>query len=165
MKVNGIFASLRTTLSGLSTQVKRMNVISENIANAERVPDENGKVYQRKTLVYQGGKTPRGRSFADHMKLSMRATNDSHIAHSSTPDRLSDRLSANGDPYRVEEQKGEMLVYNPTHPNADENGYVRMPKVNLVEEMVDMISTSRNYEANVTVMDAAKNIAKRTLEI
>ena len=58
-----------------------------------------------------------------------------------------------------------MLVFKPEHPQADENGYVRMPKINVIEEMVDLISATRTYEANVSVMNAAKNIAKRSLEI
>ena len=66
---------------------------------------------------------------------------------------------------KVVEVKGEKLVYNPGHPRADENGYVRMPNVNVVEEMVDLISSSRAYEANTTVLDAAKRMAKNALNI
>jgi len=165
MKVNGVLNSLRTTLQGLSTQVRRMNVISENIANAERAPDKNGKVYQRKVLEFTGTRTSRARSFGDQMTLQMRRTNSGHIRDSHMPDRLSDMRNGQRDPYKVVEQKGELLVYNPNHPQADENGYVRMPNVNMIEEMIDMISTSRTYEANVTVMDAAKQIAKRTMDI
>ncbi len=165
MKVNGVLNSLRTTLQGLSTQVRRMNVISENIANAERAPDKNGKVYQRKVLEFSGTRTSRARSFGDHMTLQMRRTNSGHILDSNMPDRLSDMRNGQRDPYKIVEQKGELLVYNTNHPQADENGYVRMPNVNMIEEMIDMISTSRTYEANVTVMDAAKQIAKRTMDI
>ena len=66
---------------------------------------------------------------------------------------------------KIVEVKGEKLVYNPGHPRADENGYVRMPNVNVVEEMVDLISSSRAYEANATVLDAAKKMAKNALNI
>ncbi len=63
------------------------------------------------------------------------------------------------------EHKGEKLVFNPNHPQADDKGYVKMPDINMVEEMVDLISVSRSYEANVTVIDAAKQMAKKTFEI
>ena len=69
------------------------------------------------------------------------------------------------DQYKVIEEKGEKLQFDPNHPQADENGYVKMPDINMVEEMVDLISASRTYEANVTVINAAKQMAKRALEI
>ena len=65
----------------------------------------------------------------------------------------------------VEDNSPERLVYNPEHPDADENGYVHMPNVNIVVEMVDMISATRSYEANVTAFIASKNMAKDALEI
>jgi flagellar basal-body rod protein FlgC len=65
----------------------------------------------------------------------------------------------------VEDNAPERLVYNPEHPDADENGYVHMPNVNIIVEMVDMISATRAYEANATAFNASKNIAKDALEI
>ena len=161
MKVAGLFSALRTTLAGMSNQMKRMNVISENIANAERSPDEKGKVYQRKIVVPE--KTGSKRSgFKLKSTLSLRRSSaDQFTSQESRSKRLSDEVL----PVKVVAQKGVQLVYNPSHPRADENGYVRMPNVNVAEEMVDLISATRTYEANVTVLNAAKQMAKKAMEI
>ncbi len=161
MEVKGILSALRTTMGGLSHQMKRLEVVSENIANAEKSPDEKGRVYQRK-IIQPDSKSKLTRSKKDEFTLRMRKTNKNHMeAQNKSSNKGDEDLSG----IKVMEEKGEKLVYNPAHPNADENGYVKMPNVNLVKEMVDLISASRTYEANVTVMAAAKNIAKRSLEI
>jgi len=165
MADTGIFTALKTTLSGLSVQVKRLDLISENIANAEKSPDKNGKVYRKKLLISKGNAPKSSRSFSDDLKLKMRRTQTDHMMTSSEDIRP---LSGKKDeiyPYKVKEEQGERLVYNPAHPDANADGYVRMPDINPVEEMVDLISASRLYEANVTVMNAAKSIAKEALEI
>lgn len=153
---------MRTTVSGMSNQLKRLDVVSENIANADRVPDKNGQVYQRKVVVPK--KTNNyTRRFNDEMSLKMRRSSQGHM-----PSRKPvGPIAKNADPndLKIVEVKGEQLVYNPGHPRADANGYVRMPDVNVVEEMVDLISASRTYEANVTVLNAAKQMAKKALEI
>ena len=161
MKVNGIISAIKTTLGGLSGQMKRLEIISENIANAEKSPDKSGKVYQRQMIVSQGSGQTR-RTFNTELGNRLKATDPKHIQ----PGRSSSR-SRPDDPtnFKVVKEKGAKLVYNPGHPMADENGYVKMPKVNIVEEMVDLISASRTYEANVTVINAAKQIAKKSLEI
>jgi flagellar basal-body rod protein FlgC len=162
MKVEGIFSAIRTTLGGLSMQMKRMDVISENIANAEKSPDDNGNVYQRKVLEPRRQGSGLSRKFGDVLGLRM---NRSHHAHmqSSGPGKPGNPQALQE--FKVIEQQGEKLIFDPNHPKADENGYVKMPDINMVEEMVDLISASRSYEANVTVMNAAKTMAKRSLEI
>ena len=163
MEVKGIFAALRTTVRGLSTEMKRMNAISENIANADRTPDKNGKVYKRKIVVENpavGGKT----NFSSRLKSSMRRSKGMHLTES----RYEDHAKAKGsyeENFQIVELEGEKLIYDPRHPMADRNGYIRMPNVNMVEEMVDMITASRAYEANVSVMTAVKNMAKKAMEI
>jgi len=64
-----------------------------------------------------------------------------------------------------EDQSPDKLVYDPTHPDADEQGYVHMPNINIVTEMVDLITASRSYEANITALNAAKTMALKALEI
>ncbi len=163
MKVGGLFSALRTTLAGMSNQMKRLDVISENIANAERAPDKNGRVYQRKVVVPE--KTQKNRSkFAMKSSVHLKRTRPDHLTDQEGAEG-SKRLSENVLPVKVAQQKGEQLVYNPSHPRADENGYVKMPNVNVVEEMVDLISATRTYEANVTVLNAAKQMAKKAMEI
>ncbi|MCB0281036.1 MAG: flagellar basal body rod protein FlgC [Calditrichae bacterium] len=161
MKVQGVLAAIQTTVGGLDRQLRKLDAISDNIANAEKTPDKNGKIYKRKVLVSDTKKAEKS-TFADSLKLKMRTTDKNHMQPGSKP------LAANGkdkDDFEVVELDSEISVYEPNHPMADENGYVRKPDVNLVEEMVDLISASRIYEANVTVMNAAKNIAKKAMEI
>ena len=163
MEVKGIFAALRTTVRGLSTEMKRMNAISENIANAARPPDKNGKVYKRKIVVENspvGGKT----NFSSRLKTSMRRSRGMHLTES----RYEDHAKAKGsydENYQIVELEGDKLIYDPRHPMADKNGYIRLPNVNMVEEMVDLIQASRAYEANVSMMTAIKNMAKKAMEI
>ncbi len=147
-------------MGGLSTQMRRLELISDNIANAEKVPGKDGAVYKRKVLVSENENKPQLR-FNDEMKMRMRRTDDDHFE----PVGRSKAAAKEKAEYQMIEQDGEQMIYEPNHPMADENGYVRKPDVNLVEEMVDLISATRVYEANVTVMNAAKNIAKKSLEI
>jgi len=93
--------------------------------------------------------------------MKLRKTRTAHIQ----PGTEIAKTLKNSSDFKVIEHKGEKLVFNPNHPQADEKGYVKMPDVNMVEEMVDLIATSRSYEANVTVIEAAKQMAKRTFEI
>jgi len=164
MKVDGIFSMLNTTRTGLNNQLKRLEVISENIANANTYPDENGKVYQRKLVQDKIGGQRSRRGFANEMTLSMKRSRPNHIAPGGTDSNgvISGKNPAGP---KVVEVSGEQLVFEPGHPQANEAGYVRVSDVNVVSEMVDMVSASRAYEANVNVMNAAKQIAKKTMEI
>ncbi|MCK5519897.1 MAG: flagellar basal body rod protein FlgC [Candidatus Marinimicrobia bacterium] len=161
MKVSGIFTAIRTNLSGLSTQMKRLEAISENVANAETAPDVNGNVYKRK-IVDQRPLAKVSGGFGNEMALSMKRSSNGHFRGVGNQ---KDVINTNSDNIKIVELNKEKLIFDPAHPRADENGYVRMPDINVVEEMVDLISASRAYEANVTVLDAAKSMAKNTLKI
>ena len=163
MKVGGLFSALRTTMSGMSNQMQRLDVISENIANAEKVPDENGRVYQKKIVVPSKNANLPQSKFQNVLSLSMRRTNSAHMNSKNNAGRIGSNFRA--DELKVVTEKGFKLEYNPGHPRSDENGYVKMPKINAVEEMVDLLAASRTYEANVTVLNAAKAMAKKALEI
>jgi flagellar basal-body rod protein FlgC len=137
--------------SALTAQRLRMDVISSNIANAEttRAKFVNGRYepYKRKMVVLE--------------------------PMSSFSDILNERLNgaASGGSLGVkaarieEDNTPAKLVYDPTNPDADENGYVKMPNVDITKEMVDMISASRSYEANVTALNATKSMFVKALEI
>jgi len=159
MKVNGVLAAIKTTMGGLSTQMRRMELISDNIANAEKTPDKDGDVYKRKILV-SDTKSKTGQ-FSEQLKLKLNRSNKDHMQ----PGATTGSQKRAGAAMEVVEQDNEIMVFEPNHPMADENGYVRKPDVNLVEEMVDLVSATRIYEANVTVINAAKNMAKKSLEI
>lgn len=135
--------------SALTAQRLRMDVISSNIANAEttRASYVNGEFqpYKRKMVVLEPMKEG---SFASMLHNEMgeasKGVKVSRIQEDRTPDKL---------------------VYNPSHPDADKNGYVKMPNVDVTKEMVDMISASRSYEANVTALNATKTMFVKALEI
>ncbi|NOZ74597.1 MAG: flagellar basal body rod protein FlgC [FCB group bacterium] len=155
---------MRNTFVGLSAQMKRLNVISENVANANRVADPNGDVYKKKRVLETGGRSAKPLSFTDHMTLSLARSRKNHIQQSSQNQNFSigrkDPM-----PFKVIEVDGERKIFDPSNPKADQQGYVRMPEINVVEEMVNMVNASRSFEANVNVLDAAKQMAKKALEI
>jgi flagellar basal-body rod protein FlgC len=141
--------SMNITGSALTAQKLRMEIISSNIANASTTRTESGKSYRRKMVVF----TPVG-------------GNNSFEAILGT---LKENGNVNGNGVKVsaiiEDQSPLKPVYNPSHPDADENGYVMMPNVDTVEEMVDMMSATRSYEANITALNAIKLMATKALEI
>lgn len=164
MKIERIFAALNISAMGLSAQRKRMTSIAENIANVETTRTEKGTPYKRKVVVMRA----LGENFGNILKketIGLDTTNEKHFSSNAF------EFTEGGDTIRgvraevVEDDSPERLVYNPDHPDADENGYVRMPNINIIVEMVDMISATRSYEANITCLNASKNMAKDALEI
>jgi len=164
MNTEGIFSTLRTSFSGLLTQMKKLETISENIANAEKIADNEGNVYKRKLVKQLNPSGQSSRGFGTQMALSLRK---SDLGHLSGEKRPGFSMSSNNEQqlYKIVEVQGVKRIYDPSNPQSDENGYVNMPNISILEEMVEMISVSRNYEANVSVMTAAKQIAKQTLKI
>ncbi len=160
MKTQGILSALQTTMGGLSTQMKRLKAISENIANADKTPDAKGRLYQRQVVVPVSKSNIHKNQFAAELKLRLNRSDKNHFEPISRSGLKDDKQE-----YKTVKQDKEIMVYEPNNPAANKDGYVRKPDINVVEEMVDMISTSRMYEANVTVMTAAKTMAKKSLEI
>lgn len=148
-----IFHSMNTTASALTAGRLRMDVISSNMANADttRANYVNGKwePYRRKTVVME----PKENSFSNYLNVAMGEQDD--LATGSG-------VKVTG---IVEDRTPFQLIYDPEHPDADEDGYVRMPNVDPLREMVDLMSTTRSYEANVTVLNASKNMLMKALEI
>lgn len=121
--------------SGMSAQSQRLNVVSSNLANADSVTSSNGQPYKAKQVVFSA--MPLANSASTAVKVSQ----------------------------VVEDPNPPKLMYDPKHPLADEKGYVAMPNVNVVEEMVNMISASRSYQNNVETMNAAKTMLLKTLTL
>ncbi|WP_054028991.1 flagellar basal body rod protein FlgC [Bacillus sp. FJAT-28004] len=136
--------------SALSAQRLRMDVISSNIANAETTRGSfvNGQFqpYKRKMVVIE----PLQQSFSNVLSQQM---NDNPAVQGVKVTKIKEDHSPN------------KLIYNPTHPDADANGYVNMPNVDVTKEMVDMIAATRSYEANVTALNATKSMFVKALEI
>jgi flagellar basal-body rod protein FlgC len=144
----GLFDAIDAAGSGLSAERLRMDVTAENLANAQSTRGANGQPYRRKEVVLEEAQRPGafGSVLAGAMGSAATAggVRVAGIAEDSAPDRL---------------------VYDPGHPDADAQGYVRMPNVNPVSEMVDLISASRAYEANVTAMQTAKTMFTKALDL
>jgi flagellar basal-body rod protein FlgC len=143
-----MFGSLDVSASGLTAERLRMNVVAENLANAQTTRGANGQPYRRKEVVLsevgQGGAF--GATLASAMGTGARPGG----------------VEVAG---IVEDASNFKTVYDPGHPDADAKGYVKMPNVDTVSEMVDLISASRAYEANVTAMQAAKQMFTKTLDL
>ena len=148
----GMFTSINTASSGLTAQRLRMDVISNNIANANTTRTVDGGPYKRKRAIMMPADT--------RVKYKLPFL----------PHKFRQLAGQGVRVLRVEEDNAPFrLVFDPTHPDAvksgPKKGYVEMPNVNIVTEMVDMISASRSYEANVAMVDHAKTIFNKALEI
>jgi flagellar basal-body rod protein FlgC len=144
----GLFDAIDISGSALSTERLRMDVTAENLANAQTTRGANGQPYRRKVVEVQ--QQPEGTSFGSVLSGAMGSAAGpsgvrvAAIAQDTAPNRM---------------------VYDPGHPDADAQGYVSMPNVDPVSEMVDLITESRGYEANVTAMQAAKTMFTKTLDL
>jgi flagellar basal-body rod protein FlgC len=138
------FNSMRISASGLSAERLRLDTIASNIANVTTTRGEDGQPYRRKVAVFQANldrELNKATGNYDEKLLGVKAVG-------------------------VEEDKSPLRrVYDPSHPDADAEGYVNMPNVNILNEMADMIAATRSYEANVSAMTAEKGMFMKALEI
>lgn len=148
-----IFHGLNTSASALTAQRMRMDVVSANIANAETTRasfiDGQWQPYQRKMVVMEPNDN---RSFSTYLQKAM--------GGSTTTTGNGVKVSG-----IVQDETPFKQVYNPEHPDANEEGYVQLPNVDPLREMVDLMSATRSYEANVTTLNASKNMLLKALEI
>jgi flagellar basal-body rod protein FlgC len=149
----GLFTSINTATSGMTAQRMRLDVISDNIANAETTRTPEGGAFRRSRVIF---KPEEAQPYWKSPFL---------------PEKLQNGIGRGVEVVEIEKDlDSEMrLVYDPTHPDAmkagPKAGYVEMPNVNIVDEMVDMISASRSYEANVAVVEGSKSMFMKALEI
>lgn len=165
MLINRFFSVFQTAARGLEAQRKAMATATENIANASTSRTADGTPYAIKRAVHSAGEE-QYTQFADllnQMQSELAVTDPRHLEKASLR-----RDMPNVELGPVTEIEADMKVrmeYDPTHPHADQNGYVAYPDVNVVDEMARMISANRVYEANLSAVQAAKEMIKRTLEI
>lgn len=143
-----LFDAMNINTTGLTAQRLRMDVISQNIANVSTTKAADGGPYKRKTVMFQ--EIADGRPFSDYFVSAVNKTVEGKGVRVS-------RI--------IEDDTPGSRVYEPGHPDADDEGYVTMPNVNIVTEMVNMISASRSYEANVTAINTTKTMINKTFEI
>lgn len=165
MKLNRLFLGLDINAAGLSAQRKRMNAVAENIANVETSRTEAGGPYRRKIVQMKERSAQLFASILSKSSNALSSTQPEHFSDAELEMSSSETVPTGIDAEESQDSTPFKIIYDPTHPDADENGYVKMPNVNVVTEMVEMISASRAYEANVIAINAAKTIAKDTLEI
>jgi flagellar basal-body rod protein FlgC len=165
VKIRDFFAGFNISAMGLTAQRKRMNAIAENVANAETTRTEEGGAYRRKVVVLRSQAVQTFSTIMRSSGLPMAATEPGHFTDAGPENERVDLSSDGVTATETTDNTPSKRVYDPGHPDADPNGYVEMPNVNVVTEMVDMISASRSYEANVTAVTAAKTMAKDALEI
>jgi flagellar basal-body rod protein FlgC len=164
MDISPIFAGMDTSASGLTAQRRRMNAIAENIANAETTHTKEGGPYRRLQTTLSCDK-----QFALDLDASVQSNNKlsrehpSHLPGEESNGQLVNytgvKASISQDPSTFRE------IYDPSHPDADENGMVKMPNVDIVQEMTELISASRAFEANVTAFNATKGMMKKALDL
>ncbi len=141
--MGGMLDVLQVAGSALNAQSLRMNTTASNMANADSVVDENGQPYRAKQVVFAARPVASGSAVAGKNNVSV-GVQVTQVVESAAPMRLR---------------------YEPDNPAANAEGYVEMPNVNVVEEMVNMISASRSYQNNVEVMNTARTLLQRTLQI
>ena len=144
----GMLTSFDINATGMTAERYRMDIISENVANANTTRTEDGTPYRRKVVVFE--------------------EKNSHILFHQLMNKSTDSYSGTGvkvtGVYEDKWTEGNM-VYDPSHPDADENGYVMYPNVNIVTEMTNLIDASRGDEANATAFEASKAIAQAGIQI
>ncbi len=143
--MSGIFSAFKITASALTAQRLRMDIISNNVANVETTRTDKGGPYQRQQVVFTVGQSeaPSGASPNEVYQAGQGVRVDQIL---------------------VDDSPGHK-AYDPTHPDADADGYVTYPNVNIATEMTDMMSATRSYEANVTVFTALKSMVAKAIEI
>jgi len=147
---NVLFSSMNISAAGMAAQRARLDVVAENIANAESTRTAEGGPYRRRQVVFQAIPTAGKTSFGSVFQSTM----------SSQGTYQSVKVAKT-----IEDQTPFREVYDPSHPDADAKGMVKMPNVSTVKEMVDMNSAARGFESNVTVMEASKRMFLKSLEL
>jgi flagellar basal-body rod protein FlgC len=167
LKVLGSLFGFNFSSRGMSIQRKRMDLISQNIANADTVRTETGQPYQRKYVKVEAEQNSFAKNLsAEGQMIKLATSNQNHISVSSNPQDIS--ISGdlgNLNMSEMTDQKQGDMVYMPDHPDANEKGYVQMSNVSVINEMVDMIAATRSYEANLQALNSSKQMVKDSLEI
>ena len=140
----GILDTLKISSSGLKAQRTRMEVIAGNLANAQTTRTDEGGPYKKKEVVFTSTDVSEPKGFGRMFSERTEGVKVEEVAESNKPFEK---------------------VYDPGHPDADSEGYVTFPNVNIMEEMVDMLAATRAYEANTNVVQSTKEMFIKTLEI
>ncbi len=139
-----IFTTFKIAASAMKAQRIRLNTVSSNLANVETTSTPEGGPYKKKSVYFESAPM----SFKDNLQSAIKGN-----AQGVEVTKI------------IEDQDPPQLIYNPSHPDARDDGYVEMPNISMLKELVDMTSATRSYEANTTVIKSAKRMALKALEI
>lgn len=145
--MGNFFDSFNISASGLTAERLRMDVISRNIANVNTTRTASGSPYRRQMPIFQEMESTKFTEIFDRVTGQNTSKNGVEVV----------KIAEDQSPFNKE--------YNPTHPDADKDGYVLLPNVDVVSEMINLISANRAYDANVTIMNGAKSMALKAMEI
>jgi flagellar basal-body rod protein FlgC len=168
-----MFNALAIASSGLSAQRFRMELIAQNLANAETTRTPEGGPYRRKVVNLEAIKPQSAGTAAsavteakDATQTALAAATTSATTQPSATDDATNDLAGGVRIAGVTEDKSDgPMVYDPAHPDADKNGYVRMPNVNMTDELMDLMNARRLYEANATVFQVARAMLHKAIDI
>ena len=165
MSIKGLFSAIDISATGLTAQRTKLNIIASNIANAESTRTEGGGPYKKKQVILSPSKRAEFLTILREEFLSINRTSEGHFDNDAF--RQFYQVYAQGVNVDgiFEDDKPPRLAYEPDHPDADENGFVAYPNVNMITEMTNMMVATRAYEANATAISAAKNMMQQALDI
>jgi len=164
--MGGIFRAMQISASGLSAQRQKMNSVASNIANVETSKTPEGGPYKRKKVSLSEVKDVKDfASYIEDQSGKLRSTNPRHISGGFSSISKKVEISEVSSKEETNPDGPVKLVYDPSHPDADENGYVTLPNINIINEMVDMMDASRAYEANLSSMKTARDMADKALDM
>jgi flagellar basal-body rod protein FlgC len=160
-----IYRSLNIAGSGLTAQRQRMDAISSNIANISTTNvDGQGNPYLRRHVVMRPDPKQTFQTALYEATVTMQRTRPDHNTPEQTFMRMEQTPLVEGNEVEIPNMR-KNVIYNPSHPDADANGFVVMPDINIIEELTDLMIASRAFDANVTVINAAKSMITKSLEI
>lgn len=142
----GIFNSVNISTTALTAEKTRIDIIAKNMANVNTTRSTGGMPYRRQMVVFEENKS---QPFSEYLSKYNKKYNGGGVKISKI----------------VEDDSPFKLVYEPGHPDSDENGYVKMPNVDVIKEMIDLISAQRSYDANITAINASKSMLTKALDI
>ncbi len=140
----GAFDIFKISASGMKAQRKRMDIVASNLANIQTTKTEEGGAYKKKDVVFKAVDVSDDNTFSGTLSKKVEGVEVATVKESDKPFQM---------------------VYNPSHPDANSEGYVTFPNVNLMEEMTDMTAAARAYEANVNVLTTTKDMFQKTLDL
>ena len=164
--MSGILNAIDISSQGLSVQRAKMNTVAENMANVETTRTADGGPYRRKRVVVEEVDQPGTfDSVLNRARTKLARTSSRHLGGKTIPSSHKVDLPGVETKGITDKDAEYRLVYDPSHPDADSDGYVKMPDIEIVNEMVDMMAASRAYEANTVAIASAKKMARNALDI